>query len=104
MQHESAIREPLILGNKTYHQITEDVCAPVEGKANKMWWMVFSIASLLALWGLGCIFYTVGVGIGVWGLNKTVSAALELKVLPTALVTVTEKDAVLSPGTEEVRV
>ena len=72
MHHvEADIREPLILGNKTYHQITEDVCAPVEGKAGKMWYMVFSLAALLALWGVGCIFYTVGVGIGVWGLNKT---------------------------------
>jgi Ni/Fe-hydrogenase subunit HybB-like protein len=79
MHHvESQIREPLILGNKTYHQITEDVCSPVEGKANKMWYMVFSIASLLALWGLGCICYTVGVGIGVWGLNKTVDWAWDI--------------------------
>ncbi len=79
MHHvESQIREPLILGNKTYHQITEDVCRPVEGKANKMWYMVFSIASLLALWGLGCICYTVGVGIGVWGLNKTVDWAWDI--------------------------
>ena len=79
MHHvESQIREPLILGNKTYHQITEDVCRPVEGKANKMWYMVFSISALLALWGLGCICYTVGVGIGVWGLNKTVDWAWDI--------------------------
>ncbi len=79
MHHvEADIREPLILGNKTYHQITEDVCAPVEGKANKMWWTVFTLAALLATWGLGCIFYTVGVGIGVWGLNKTVDWAWDI--------------------------
>ena len=79
MHHvEADIREPLILGNKTYHQITEDVCAPVEGKAGKSWYMVFSLAALLALWGVGCIFYTVGVGIGVWGLNKTVDWAWDI--------------------------
>ena len=55
MQKESAIREPLILGDKTYHQITEDVCAPVEGKANKYWYMAFSVAVIVALWGVGCI-------------------------------------------------
>ncbi len=79
MHHvESQIREPLILGKKTYHEITEDVCRPVEGKANKMWYMMFSLATLLALWGLGCICYTVGVGIGVWGLNKTVDWAWDI--------------------------
>ena len=79
MHHvEADIREPLILGNKTYHQITEDVCKPVEGKAGKSWYMVFSLAALLALWGVGCIFYTVGVGIGVWGLNKTVDWAWDI--------------------------
>ena len=35
MSHQSAsVREPLILGEKTYHQITEDIAKPIEGKAN----------------------------------------------------------------------
>ncbi|MCX8482220.1 MAG: hydrogenase, partial [Crocinitomicaceae bacterium] len=42
--HDSSIRKPLVIGNKTYHDITVDVAAPVEGKANKHWWIVFSIA------------------------------------------------------------
>jgi Ni/Fe-hydrogenase subunit HybB-like protein len=78
MQKESAIREPLILGNKTYHQITEDVCAPVEGKANKYWYMAFSVAVVVALWGVGCILYTIGRGIGTWGLNTTVDWAWDI--------------------------
>ena len=78
MQKESAIREPLILGDKTYHQITEDVCAPVEGKANKYWYIVFSIAVIVALWGVGCILYTIGRGIGTWGLNTTVDWAWDI--------------------------
>lgn len=78
MQKESAIREPLILGDKTYHQITEDVCAPVEGKANKYWYMAFSMALVVALWGVGCILYTIGRGIGVWGLNTTVDWAWDI--------------------------
>ena len=78
MQREAAIREPLILGNKTYHQITEDVCAPVEGKANKYWYIVFSISVMVALWGLGCILYTIGRGIGTWGLNTTVDWAWDI--------------------------
>ena len=30
MQKESKIRDPLILGNKTYHDITVDIAKPVE--------------------------------------------------------------------------
>ena len=78
MQREAAIREPLILGDKTYHQITEDVCAPVEGKANKYWYVVFSLSVMVALWGVGCILYTIGRGIGVWGLNTTVDWAWDI--------------------------
>jgi len=76
--HEATIREPLILGDKTYHDITEDICRPVEGKANKYWYIVFTISSLIALWGVGCILYTIGTGIGVWGLNKTVGWAWDI--------------------------
>ncbi len=35
MYKESEIRDPLILGKKSYHDITKDVARPVEGKANK---------------------------------------------------------------------
>ncbi len=78
MHSEAAIRKPLILGEKDYHQITEDVCAPVEGKANRLWYIAFSIALIVALWGIGCILYTIGRGIGVWGLNTTVGWAWDI--------------------------
>ena len=51
---------------------------PVEGKANKQWWIVFSIALAAFLWGLGCMIYTVTTGIGTWGLNKTVGWAWDI--------------------------
>jgi Ni/Fe-hydrogenase subunit HybB-like protein len=75
---EAEIREPLILGHKSYNDITEDVCRPIESRANSLWYMLFGLASILALWGLGNILYTVGVGIGVWGLNKTVGWAWDI--------------------------
>lgn len=28
---------PLILGEKTYHNITEDVARPIESKSGKLW-------------------------------------------------------------------
>ena len=78
MHKESAIREPLILGHKTYHDITEDVCRSIEGKAPRAWYILFGIALLLGLYGIGCILYLLGTGIGTWGLNKTVQWAWDI--------------------------
>ena len=76
--YEAPIRKPLVIGDKSYHDITVDVAAPVEGRANKQWWIVFSIALAAFLWGLGCMIYTVTTGIGTWGLNKTVGWAWDI--------------------------
>ncbi|SDK68473.1 quinol:cytochrome c oxidoreductase quinone-binding subunit 1 [Salinimicrobium catena] len=76
--YEAPIRKPLVTGDKTYHDVTVDVAAPVEGRANKSWWIVFSIALVAFLWGLGCIIYTVSTGIGTWGLNRTVGWAWDI--------------------------
>ena len=79
MVKEAEVREPLILGKDvTYHSITEDVCRPIEGKAGKLWWLLFSVAVVLAIWGTGMILYTIGRGIGVWGLNNTVDWAWDI--------------------------
>ena len=78
MHKESEIRDPLILGNKSYHDISKDVARPIEGKANKYWWILFSLSLGLFLWGLLTIAYTIGTGIGVWGLNKTVGWAWDI--------------------------
>lgn len=76
--YEAPIRRPLVTGEKSYHDVTLDVVAPVEGKANKLWWVVFSIALSAFAWGLGCMIYTVSTGIGTWGLNKTVGWAWDI--------------------------
>ena len=50
-------RNPLVLGNKTYKDITDDICEPLEGPPEKAWLiMLFSAKSLL-------LFYLVSVGI-----------------------------------------
>jgi hypothetical protein len=67
MHYESPIREPLITGNKSYHDITEEVARPIETTAGRSWWIVFGISAAMFLWGMGCLAYTVGTGIGVWG-------------------------------------
>nr|MBP8878861.1 hydrogenase [Flavobacteriales bacterium] len=72
MHSEAAIREPLILGHKTYHDITNDIVGPIENKAPRGWYILFTISALIALYGVGCILYLISKGIGTWGLNKTV--------------------------------
>lgn len=78
MHRESDIRLPLILGDKTYHQITEDVCRPIENQAPRGWYILISIAAVIALYGVGCILYLIGEGIGTWGLNNTVDWAWDI--------------------------
>ena len=78
MHQEAEIRDSLILGNKTYHDISKDIAKPVEGKANKYWWILFSLSLVLFIWGVLCIAYTIGTGIGAWGLNKTVGWAWDI--------------------------
>ena len=75
MQKEAEIRDPLIIGKKSYHDITLDVSKPVEGKANKYWWILFSISFVMFIWGVLSMAYTIGNGIGSWGLNKTINWA-----------------------------
>jgi molybdopterin-containing oxidoreductase family membrane subunit len=78
MHAESQIREPLILGNKTYRNITDDIIAPIEGKANRLWYILFTISALGFMWGIGCLSYTIGVGIGAWGSNNGVDWAWDI--------------------------
>jgi Ni/Fe-hydrogenase subunit HybB-like protein len=68
----SPIREPLIQGSKTYHQITEDICSPTERTPSMTWIIAFIVASAgLALY-VFCLAWTIWVGIGSWNLNRTI--------------------------------
>ena len=78
MHSEAAIRQPLILGHKTYHDITNDIVAPIENKAPKAWYVLITISALIAAYGVGCILYLLAKGVGVWGLNKTVDWAWDI--------------------------
>ena len=71
--YEAPIREPLIIGHKTYHDITEDIARPIEERAGKLWWVSLYAALVLFVYGFGCIAYTIGTGIGAWGLNRTIN-------------------------------
>ena len=52
MHKESDIRLPLILGDKSYNDITDDIIRPIEAKAPKLWYLLFAISIIIALWGI----------------------------------------------------
>ncbi len=68
----SPIREPLITGNKNYHQITEDICAPSERAPSLAWIVAFIVAVSFLAFGVFCILWTIWFGIGTWNLNRTI--------------------------------
>ena len=78
MQKEAVIREPLILGDKSYKDITDDVVGPIQGAAPTGWKIMITISTIIAIYGVGSILYLLGTGIGVWGLNKTVGWAWDI--------------------------
>jgi len=76
--YSSPLREPLVTGNKSYHDITEDICKPTETKGTAMWWIITGIAFFFVIVYLLAVGATVWKGIGMWGLNKTVGWAWDI--------------------------
>jgi len=70
--YNTEIRGPLVLGNKTIHQVTEDICKHTDYRPG-LWWYLVLILSIGAL-GIGgwALYRTLNNGIGSWGLNNSV--------------------------------
>lgn len=69
---EAAIRKPLVTGDKTNSDVSNDICRPIENKPTKLWWLGFSIAFACLMIFVMAIGWTTWEGIGTWGINKTV--------------------------------
>ncbi|KAA3614574.1 MAG: hydrogenase [Planctomycetota bacterium] len=65
-------------GNKSLHQVTEDVFQPLERKASPSWWLAFGFASTALAIGLISVVYQIKVGIGTWGLDRTIGWAFDI--------------------------
>lgn len=75
---QTSMREPWILGEKRPIDVSNDICAILERKPTRMWWIAFfASASVLAV-GMAAIGYQVATGIGTWGLNRTVGWAFDI--------------------------
>ena len=78
MSSESVIREPLITGGKTVHDVTEDISRRVEEKPTKLWMLAMTISLGLLAIGAYTVFLLLWHGVGMWGLNKTVGWAWDI--------------------------
>lgn len=78
MTAESAIREALVTGGKTVHDVTNDIAGRVEEKPAKTWLLAMAISLGALTIGLYAVGRTVWDGIGMWGLNKTVGWAWDI--------------------------
>ncbi len=70
--YEASIRKPLVTGNKTITDISDDICRPIENKPTKLWYLGFTISFIfLGIMGVS-LAWTTWEGIGTWGVNKTI--------------------------------
>jgi Ni/Fe-hydrogenase subunit HybB-like protein len=72
LKYESQVRPPLVEGTKDYHQVTEDICRPVEANPSMLWWIGFIVSVLFLLFGIVSVTREVWFGTGQWNLHKTV--------------------------------
>lgn len=78
MHAESVVRQPLVTGGKTVHDITNDICGRVEEKPAKSWLLAMAISLTVLVIGGYYVGQLVWQGIGEWGLNKTVGWAWDI--------------------------
>lgn len=72
LKYESELREPLVSGDKNYHQVTVDIIGPVEAKPTRGWYVGLTIALILLAFGVYSVYREVVYGVGEWNLNRTV--------------------------------
>lgn len=64
--------EPLVDGNKTYADVNNDVCKPLESFPTKLWLTAFGISNLIMFTGFGMIGYLLWKGAGLSGIRSPV--------------------------------
>ncbi len=72
LRYESQVRAPLVEGTKNYHQVTVDICRPVEARPTRLWWFGFLFSVAMLCFGIVSVTMEVIYGVGQWNLNKTV--------------------------------
>jgi Ni/Fe-hydrogenase subunit HybB-like protein len=66
------LKVPLVKGNKSYGQISDQLLANVESKPAKWWYAAMTLGTLMLLYGGWAVYMSVSQGLGTWGLNNSV--------------------------------
>ena len=74
----STLRTPLVLDNKSYSDVTRDVCETLDHRPSTGWWAAFIVSFSLLIIGAVAIAYQIATGVGVWGLNNTIGWAFDI--------------------------
>lgn len=74
----SRYRPPLVEGNKSLNDVTEDILRPMQGPAPAGWKILMGVAACLVLFGGYCLGRTIWDGIGMWGENKSINWAWDI--------------------------
>jgi Ni/Fe-hydrogenase subunit HybB-like protein len=77
-QAVAPVRHILIEGNKSYHNITEDLVSPTEKAPSREWILAFGVSSAFLALYIFAITWTVWKGIGEWGANRTINWAWDI--------------------------
>jgi molybdopterin-containing oxidoreductase family membrane subunit len=70
--------EPLISGGKTRADVSRDVAAALTRPPSGSWWIALALSVTALVIGSVAITYELFVGIGTWGLNRTVGWAFDI--------------------------
>lgn len=74
----SPLRQPLVSLPRTPGEVTSEIARLVGQKPGAAWWAAFLLAASAFGVGLVAIGYELCVGIGAWGLNRTVGWAFDI--------------------------
>ena len=71
-------KEPLVEPGKTYADLANDVCKPLESFPTGKWYACFAFSLAALIVGVYCGHGLFARGIGVWGLNQPVGWAVDI--------------------------
>jgi Ni/Fe-hydrogenase subunit HybB-like protein len=78
LEDDPVARPPLVLGDNSFHSVTDKVAGIVERRTPRLWVLLFAGTFSLLLLFVASVVDLVGVGIGEWGLNHPVGWAWDI--------------------------
>lgn len=75
---DPGLRAPLVLGDRSFSEVTDIVCSYAEAPLPKIWLAAFTVAASVAGIANVMILYLIITGVGVWGLNNQVDWAWDI--------------------------